>query len=179
MISIPFATFYKRKGRIFKFLEVKRSLRGNTCPVTFLCITYSPPFCSVFHYSLLCLSVICWPLVCSRELIVNPLIPLFVFKILMLCFLLLISLVSYPNNFIYSQGHCGFIIWSLLISLPCFKYKGRTFRFLVVKRSLLGISSWISFLRIPYSLKFCTVYCMSVRENYFWTRYKNKERLKN
>ena len=139
MISIPFATFYKCKGRIFKFLEVKRSLWGNTCQVSFLRIPYSPPFCIVLYYSLLCLNVICWPLVCSRELIFNPLIPLFVFKSLMLCFLLLISLVSYPNNFIYSQGHCGFNIWSLLLSLPCIKHKGRIFRFLVVKRSLLGI----------------------------------------
>ena len=141
MISTPFATFYKRKGRIFKFLEVKRSLWGNTCQVSFLRIPYSPPFCIVLHYSLLCLSVICWPLVCSRELIFNPLIPLFVFKSLMLCFLLVIYLVSYPNNFIYSQENCGVNIWYLLLSLPCFKLKGRIFKFSVVKRSLLGMSS--------------------------------------
>ena len=75
----------------------------------------------------------------------------------MLSFLLLISLVSYPNNFIYSQRHCGFNIWSLLLSLPCFKHKGEIFRLPVVKRSLLGISYSISFLHIPYSLKFCIV----------------------
>ena len=89
-------------------------------------------------------------------------IPLFVFKSLMLCFLLLISLVSYPNNFIYSQGHCGFNIWSLLLSLPCFKRKDRIFKFPLVKRSLLGISSSISFLHIPYSLKFCVVLLISL-----------------
>ena len=75
----------------------------------------------------------------------------------MFCFLLFISLVSYQNNLIYFQGHCGFNIWSLLLSLSCSKHKGRIFRFPVVKRSLLGISSWISFLRIPSSLKFCDV----------------------
>ena len=81
----------------------------------------------------------------------------FFFYSSMLCFLLLIYLVSYQNNFIYFQEHCGFNIWSLLFSLPCFKRKGKIFRFPVVKRSLLGISFSISFLRIPYSLKFCTV----------------------
>ena len=75
-----------------------------------------------------------------------------------MCFLFLISLVSYQNNLIYFQGHCGFNIWYLLISLPCFKRKGRILRFPVVNRSLLGIGSLISFLRIPYSLKFCTVF---------------------
>ena len=75
----------------------------------------------------------------------------------MLCFLSLIYLVSYQNNFIYFQEHCCFNIWSLLFSLPCFKRKGRIFRFPMVKRSVLGISFSISFLRIPYSLKFCTV----------------------
>ena len=141
MISTPFATFYKRKGRIFKFLKVKRSLWGNTCQVSFRRIPYSHPLCIVLNYSLLCLSVICWPFVCNRELIFNPLIPLFVFKSLMLCFLFLISLVSYQNNLIYFQGHCGFNIWYLLLSLPYFKQNGRIFRFSVVKRSLLGISS--------------------------------------
>ena len=141
MISTPFATFYKRKGRIFKFLEVKRSLWGNTCQVSFLRIPYSPPFCIVLNYSLLCLSFICWPIVCSTELIFNPLIPLFVFKSLMLCFLFLVSLVSYRKNLIYFQRHCGFHIWSVHLSLPFFKHKGRIFRFPMVKRSLLGISS--------------------------------------
>ena len=75
----------------------------------------------------------------------------------MLCFLFLISLVSYQKKFIYFQVHCGFKVWSLLFSLPCFMRKGRIFRFTLVKRSLLGISSSISFLRIPYSLKFCVV----------------------
>ena len=75
----------------------------------------------------------------------------------MLRCLFLISLVSYPYNFIYSQGHCGFNICSLIIYVPYFKNNDRIFRFPVVKESLLGISSWISFLRIPYSLKFCTV----------------------
>ena len=79
------------------------------------------------------------------------------FRALCCGFLLLISLVSYQNNFIYFQGHCGFNIWFLLFSLPCFKRKGKILRFPVVKISLLGISSWISFLRIPYSLKFYTV----------------------
>ena len=75
----------------------------------------------------------------------------------MLCFLLLISLLFYQNNFIFFEVHCGFTIWFLLLSLPCFKSKGRIFKFPVVKRSLLGISYSISFLYIPYSLKFCTV----------------------
>ena len=75
----------------------------------------------------------------------------------MLCFLFLISLVSYQNNFIYFQGHYGFNIWSLLLSLPCFKQNGRISKFSVVKRSLLGFSYWISFIYIPYFLKFCTV----------------------
>ena len=59
--------------------------------------------------------------------------------------------------FTHSQGHCGFNIWSLFLSRPSFKRKGRILRFPVVKRSLLGISYWISFLRILYSLKFCIV----------------------
>ena len=146
----------------------KRSLLGNTCHVSFLCIPYSPSLGIVVHSSLLCLSVICWPYVCSRQLIFNTLISLFLFKSLMLCFLFLISLISYQNNLIYFQGHCSFHIWSVYLSLPFFKHKGRIFRIPVVKRSLLGISSWISFLCIPYSLKFCTVYWMSVLENYFW-----------
>ena len=75
----------------------------------------------------------------------------------MLCFLFFISLVSYQKNFIYFQVHCGFKIWSLLLSLPYFKRNGRIFRFPLVKRSLLGISSSISFLHIPYSIKFCIV----------------------
>ena len=75
----------------------------------------------------------------------------------MLCFLFLISLVYYQKNFIYFQVHCGFKIWTLLLSLPCFNRKGRIFRFPFVKRSLLGVSSSISFLHIPYSLKFCVV----------------------
>ena len=156
MISTPFATFYTRKGRIFKLLEEKRSLWENTCQVSFIRIPYSPPFGIVVHSSLLCLSVICWPHVCCRELIFNPMISLSLFKSLILCFLFLISLVSYQNNFIYFQGHC-FNIWSLFLSLPCSKHKGRIFRFPVVKRSLLGISSWTSFLRILDSLKFCIV----------------------
>ena len=77
---------------------------------------------------------------------------------MILCFLFLISLVSYQNNLIYFQGHCGFNIWYLLLSLPCFKRKGRILRFPVVKRSLLGIGSWISFVCIPYSLKCCTIF---------------------
>ena len=148
----------KHKGRIFKFPEEKRSLSRNTCQVSFLRIPYSRPFRIILHSSLLYLSVICWSHVCSRELIFNPLISLFVFKSLMLCSLLVIYLVSYPNNFIYFQGHCGFNIWSFLLSLPCFKHKGIIFRFRVVKRSLLKINSSISFLPIPYSLKFCTVF---------------------
>ena len=79
------------------------------------------------------------------------------FSSFMLCFLFLISLVSYQNNFIYFKVHCGFKIWSLLLSLPCFKRNGRIFRSPLVKRSLLGISSSISLLHIPYSLKFCVV----------------------
>ena len=75
---------------------------------------------------------------------------------MMLCFLFLVSLVSYQNNLFSFEGHCGFNIWYLLLSLPCFKCKGRIFRFPLVKRSLLRISSSISFLHIPYSLKFCT-----------------------
>ena len=75
----------------------------------------------------------------------------------MLCFLFFISLVSYQKNFIYFQVHCGFKIWSLLLSLPCFERKGRIFRFPLVKRSLLGISSSISFLHILYSIKFFIV----------------------
>ena len=109
LISTPFATFYKCKGRIFRFLEEKRSLWGNTCQVSFLRIPYSPPFRIVLRSFLLCLSVICWPHVCSRELIFNLLISLFFFKSLILCFLFLISLVSYQNNLIYFQGHCGLI----------------------------------------------------------------------
>ena len=159
LISTLFTTFYKRKGRIFRFLEEKRSLWGNTCQVSFLRIPYSPPFRIVLRSFLLCLSVICWPHVCSRELIFNPLISLFFFKSLILCFLFLISLVSYQNNLIYFQGHCGFNIWYLLISLPCFKRKGRILRFPVVNRSLLGIGSLISFLRIPIFSKI--LHCFS------------------
>ena len=72
----------------------------------------------------------------------------------MLCFLFLISLVSYQNNLIYFSRTLWF---SHLIYTSFFKHKGRIFRFPDVKRSLLGISSSISFLRIPYSLKFCVV----------------------
>ena len=158
LISTPFATFYKRKGRIFKFLEVKRSLWGNTCQVSFLRIPYSPPFRIVLHSSLLCLSVICWPHVCIRELIFNRLISLFFFKSLMLCFLFLISLVLYQNNLIFFQGHCVLHIWFLHLSLPFFKHKGRIFRFPVVKGSLLGISSWISFLPILSNFALSTVW---------------------
>ena len=43
------------------------------------------------------------------------------------------------------------------IKLCRYETKGRIFRLLVVKRSLLGISYSISFLHIPYSLKFCIV----------------------
>ena len=75
----------------------------------------------------------------------------------MLCFLFLISLVSYQKKFINFQVHYGFKIWSLLLFLPCFKRKGRIFRFPLVKRSLLGISYSISFLHISYSLNFCIV----------------------
>ena len=137
---------------------MKRSLLGISYWISFLRIPYSLKFCIVLHSFLLCLSVICWSHVCSRELIFNPLISLFVFKSLMLCSLLVIYLVSYPNNFIYFQGYCGFNIWYLFLSLLCFKHKGRIFRFRVVKRSLLKINSSISFLTIPYSLKFCTVF---------------------
>ena len=81
LISTLFSTFYKRKGRIFKCPKEKRSLFGYPCQVSFLCIPYSPPFRIVLHYSLLYLSVICWPHVCSRELIFNYLISLFFLKL--------------------------------------------------------------------------------------------------
>ena len=126
MISTPFATFYKRKGRIFKFLEVKRSLWGNTCQVSFLRIPYSPPFHMVLHSSLLCLSVICLPHVCSRELIFNPLISLFFFLSLTLCFLFLISLVSYLYNLIFFQRYCmlrvNFLILVFTFDIYTFRY---------------------------------------------------------
>ena len=100
----------------FRFPEEKSSLFENIFQVSFVHIPYSPPFRIVFHSSFLCLSVICWLRVCSREWIFNLLISLCFFYSSMLCFLLLISLVSYPNNFIYFQGHCGFNMWYLLLS---------------------------------------------------------------
>ena len=82
LISTPFATFYKRKGRIFRFPKEKRSLLENTCQISFLDIHYSPSLRIVIHSSLLCLSVICWLHVCSREWIFNLLISLFFFRAL-------------------------------------------------------------------------------------------------